>query len=433
MDGTFWDKKWDFGIQKRTFLKLIGLSIFTYPFIRETIHQFGVVLGRKMIKTEELSIQKKDLVDTCSEKTFMDIKITGKEVVVQSNSLVDAFKRTKLRELKLFLFLISKVNPQKPNDMRFRVTIKELAKAIGVESPDSVYKDIRSIIQNLMEKIITIHKQENGKRTVTDIPLLSYAKYWIDEGYADVEISAYLAPYIIDLHRDFTQYKLSNVMFLSSHYAIRIYEMLKKQEYLGTRIFYIDDLRKMLNIETKLEKFKDFRVKVLDIAQREINNKTDLQVSYAQKKAGRKVVAVEFNIQKKTLAQEVATDCTNLNISPLNIQQLLDFGFSTHDSINMLRNMTNDEAAEALSAANEQILKKTTRNKKALIRTALKEKWRSNIKSEKESEYLENTNQADINTNETEFNSAKPQPTNRIGLNTIGDLLSSFFNLEKTK
>lgn len=329
--------------------------------------------------------EKKELdLSNYEDKQFTNVKVTGKEVVVQSNALIDSFKRIKLRELKLFSFLISKVNPQKPNDMRFRITIKELAKAIGVESTESIYRDVRFIVKNLMGKVITIYGQENGQRTVTDIPLLSYSKYWVEEGYADVEISPYLAPYIINLHREFTQYKLSNIICLSSSYAIRIYEMLKKQETIGSRTFYIDELKKILGLSKKFEKFKDFRVRVLDIAQREINQKTDLEVSYTPKKAGKKVVAIEFDIKKKEQTESTKVAYINPNISSENVQKLMDFGFTIKDIMNMLDYLTNAEAAEAIAAAEEQIEKGKTRNKKALIRTALREKWIRSVKPEEE-------------------------------------------------
>lgn len=330
--------------------------------------------------------------DEYKNRHFSNVKVIGNEIVVQSNSLIDSFKRTKLRELKILCFLLSKIDPLKPDDMSFRITVKDLAHAIGSDlSIENVYRDTKNMIQNLSEKIITIYSQENGKRSITYIPFLSYAKYWVDEGFADVVISPHLAPYILNLNREFTQYKLINVMHMSSTYALRLYEMLKKQEMIGSRTFYLDDLRKKLGVSDKFLAYKDFRVRVLDIAQREINQKTDLQISYVPKKVRQKVVAIVFDIKKKELIEgqdmPKESDSGNLfNISAMNIQKLLDFGFSLSDISKMLSNITDNETTEAIAAVEEQISKGKARNKKALIRTALKMKWKKNIEPESISE-----------------------------------------------
>lgn len=320
-------------------------------------------------------------------KIFTDISLTGTEIVVQSNILVDSIKRIKLREIKLFSFIISKINPLQPNNMCFRMSVAEIAKAIGVQTKESVYRDVRSIIRNLMSKIVTIPDTKTGQKNI-DVPFLIYAKYWDNEGYVDVEISPHLAPYVLNLHRDFTLYKLSNIMYLSSVYAIRIYEMLKKQEIIGSRTFYLDDLRKKLSAFDKFQAYKDFRIYVLDMAIREINKKTDLQISYIPKKVRQKVIAVTFDIKEKEELQSLPIESIEkrldniYNISAMNLQKLLSFGFSLSDASKMLSNITDDETTEAIAAVEEQIRKGKARNEKAMIRTALQKKWKKNIELE---------------------------------------------------
>lgn len=363
-------------------------------------------------------------------KQFNDIKLTGREVVVQSNILIDSFKKTRLMELKFFCFLISKVNPQNPDNMCFRVTVKDLAKALGAErSIENIYRVAGTIVKNLMEKVITIYANENGKRTITNIPLLSYAKYWIDEGYADVEISPYLAPYVVNLHKEFTQYRLVDVMSLDSTYAMRIYEMLKKQETIGCRTFYLDDLREKLGTSNKYKAYKDFRINVLDLAQREINQKTDLLISYTPKKSKNKIVAIEFDIKKKELNKKVeilSNDIDSIpDISTSTVQKIFSFGFSLKDTMNMVKYISDYEAKEAIIAAEEQINKGNIRNKKALIRTALKEKWKKNAIAEEKAEI-----DTDI---DIELNRIETDQTRTFGISSLGYLMSDFVNRLKKK
>ena len=96
------------------------------------------------------------------------------------------------------------------------------------------------------------------------------------------------------------EYKLSQITILSSVYAIKIYELLKKQESFGQRTFFIDDLRKKLNKQSKqYTKINNFKIKVLEIAKREINSKTDLKIDFKFIKTGRKITSVQFDIESK--------------------------------------------------------------------------------------------------------------------------------------
>ena len=126
---------------------------------------------------------------------FTDIELTGDEMLMQSNTLIHATKQMNLRELKFFYFLLSKVYSSQPEDLRFRISANVFAKVFGVQSTPSVYRDIPSIIKNLTKKVITIHPQEDENQEVQISPL-SYAKYWTEKGYAEVEISPELIPYL---------------------------------------------------------------------------------------------------------------------------------------------------------------------------------------------------------------------------------------------
>jgi plasmid replication initiation protein len=315
-----------------------------------------------------------------------ELKITGAEVVVQDNELIDSPKILNLQEQKLFLFLVSKLDPNNPDDIVFRISIDEFAKAIGVDSITDVYRDVRKAIKHLMGKIVTIHAIEDGCRTTTDIPILGYAKYWHGKGYADIKISVEIAPYLFLLHKSFTQYKLSQITRLSSLYAIRIYEMLKKQETFGKRTFFIDDLRKKLNVaDNKLKAFKDFRKYVLEISKREINLKTDLEIDFEFIKTGRKITAVQFDIKSKDEKTEKQKGlyCIDNEKDPRQVREVMRFGYSATQATDMLDHIDNSEAENAIKAVKNQVKKGNAKNPKAMIKTALKEKWQDDSNQEK--------------------------------------------------
>jgi plasmid replication initiation protein len=311
---------------------------------------------------------------------FKKIKVTGTELVVQDNKLIDSPRMLSLQEQKLFLFLVSKLDPKNPEDIIFRVPINEFAKAIGVDSLSDIYRDVRKVAKQLMSRIVSIKKMENDRTvSIVDTHIVSYAEYWIGKGYTDIKISEEIVPYLFDLKREYTTYKLSQVTRLSSVYAIRLYEMLKKQERIGNRTFFVDDLREKLSIgNTQYKRFSDFKQYVLEIAKREINDKTDIKIDFRLIKTARKITAIQFDIFSKNEHMEEAKKlyaiCTEKNkIRHLN--EVMNFGFSKKSATSMIGDLFDSDIENAIAAVKNQIAKGNVKNPKAMLRIALKEKW----------------------------------------------------------
>jgi len=310
-------------------------------------------------------------------------KLTGNEVVIQHNDLIDAPRILNMQEQKLFMFLISKIKPEDREFFTFRVTVDEFAKAVGVNNTKNTYRDLQEISKRLMSRVITIHLPE--KKIITQTNILDYIDYHYGKGYADIRLSHKLSPYLLGLKREFTQYKLSQITRLSSLYAARIYEMLKKQEIFGKRTFFIDDLRKKLSINSsQYQRINNFKKKVLDIAKREIDEKTDLKIDFKFIKAGRKIAAVEFNIVSKDEKTEKQKGlyCINNEKNPKQIKEIMKFGYSALQAMDMLDFVDNSDAEKAINAVKSQIKKGNVKNPKAMIKTALKEKWHDDKKIE---------------------------------------------------
>lgn len=239
-------------------------------------------------------------------KQLIFLHKSNKELVIQDNELIESPRNLTLQEQKLFLFIISKISNLEIDERTIcRIKVDEFAKAIEVNHSSDPYRDIRKIVKNLQQRVVTLYSIKNGHETITDMTIVTYAKYAINEGYAEIQINPKLFPYLIGLQNRFTQYELSNISSLSSSYAIRIYEMLKQYEMIGKRAFSIDDIRKKLKIDDDMyKKFSDFRIRVIEIATREINQKTDIKVSYKFKKTGRQITDIYFTIRSKNSIKE---------------------------------------------------------------------------------------------------------------------------------
>ncbi len=89
---------------------------------------------------------------------------------------------------------------------------------------------------------------------------------------------------------------------MKSKYSLRLYELIMSFFYNKTntysRYFAVDELRRLLDAE-KYTKFFHFHEKVIRPAVEEINQYTDLNLSYDQIKEGKKTVAIKFTFSTK--------------------------------------------------------------------------------------------------------------------------------------
>lgn len=319
------------------------------------------------------------------------VKHSALEVVIQDNRLVDAPRFFSLQEQRFFTFLISQLNPLNKEDLTLRIPLSEFAKALGMNDSSDTRRDLKNITKNIMSRVIEI-KNEN-ESSVTLIHLLSYAKYWLGKGYADVQISEEIAPYLFDLKERFTTYKLSTVMKLSSFYAIRIYELLKKHEKLKQRTFVTDELKQKLGIKKgQYSRINDFRKRVLDIAVREINAKTDIKIDFELKKVEGKTQIIYFRINSQTSSDELFPSESSQELSKF-IPDIKQIGYSTLEIWNIINDYNENQIKNAIEITKLEMARNKVKSPKALFRSALKSGWTPNTKKEKKISYNRSSQQ----------------------------------------
>jgi len=216
--------------------------------------------------------------------------------VTKANTLIEANYRLSLIQQRVILIMASMVQPDDEDFKWYRIGANDFMKITGAHS-HNLYQEMVSAIHNLMEKVITISINE---QVILKTHWINDALYRVGAGYVDVAFSPNLKPFFLHLKERFTTYKLGNIIQLKSTYSIRIYELLKQYQNIGKRVITIESLRKMLGIDPKEYKtYNNLKRKVILVAHKEINDKTDISFEFREIKLGRKVNEIEFIIQKK--------------------------------------------------------------------------------------------------------------------------------------
>lgn len=118
-------------------------------------------------------------------------------------------------------------------------------------------------------------------------------------------VSLSFSPAIIasidDLQKHLSSYDVRKVANLTNARTIRLYELLKNLQHKGkvSRVS-IEDLRSKLGIlEHEYKRMFDFKRQVLNFSIKQINEHTDIEVSYEQHRKLRAISAFTFNIKQK--------------------------------------------------------------------------------------------------------------------------------------
>lgn len=230
------------------------------------------------------------------------------QYVVKANELIQkTIYSLTLQEQKIILFAISKIKPHDAVDTWYETSVQEICLVCGMRTDDGFYYDaIKSDIEFLTRKRFVTFPDGHDKT----MSWLGYADMNPRDGKIRFQFNIFMQPYLFELKERYTQYQLQNVLIFKSVHSIRLYELMKSyyderklmRERVVVKIVPLDGLKAAMGVETNYELWADFERYVLRKAVKEINDcAEDMEIYYKGKKEGRKTVAVEFEIRRRSL------------------------------------------------------------------------------------------------------------------------------------
>ena len=216
---------------------------------------------------------------------------------VIANDVVRGKQEMTLQEAKILRLVITQVAREDKDLKTYTCNIQELADFLSIDD-SNLYRSIADICRNLIKRSVEISTGDKSQPWKM-FNWIQQAEY-DGKGNITLMLSEQIKPFVLDLNQYFTQYQLSNILEMSSFYAIRLYELLKTDEFKRqTKYEYsIEFLRQFFDCNNKHKKMSDFRRYVIDIAIKEINTKSDLYIDDVEWiKKGRKYDKVIFHLQ----------------------------------------------------------------------------------------------------------------------------------------
>ena len=230
--------------------------------------------------------------------------------VVKDNVLINASYSLDLVEQRIILQGIVKSRETEKgftDSNPVRIHASEYEKQFGV-TKDGAYKALKDAVLSLFERQFSFTELQDEKLKVVKSRWVSQIAYVDDLAEIQIIFSPAVASMCSRLERHFTSYDLEQVAPLTSKYAVRLYELMMSWKSVGkTPIIKLSEFRERVGLLDENE-YKDmctFKKYVLDLAVAQINEHTDIKLTYEQHKAGRKIAGFSFKFKQKVKQQKI--------------------------------------------------------------------------------------------------------------------------------
>ena len=317
------------------------------------------------------------------------------EILSRSNKLILSRYSATLVENKIMALSFKRVKLNKNGNPAVVFTTNELRKLTGVRG-NGFYDQLKIAAAGLMNKMV--YMEDEQAQSFSFINLIQKAEY--REGSFTVVFTNESKALLYDLKSNFTSMSIDTLFSFKTNHAYRLYEILKVHEYkIGDNnkpveiVYPLSDLKLQLNCintegkkvkielmkphpnydkivndldtEKKFESWYEFKRRVLEKAIKEINQTTELNISYVPIRTGRggKTTAVRFYLQRKVVEKinTIESDETTRSEMVGKVKEIIkDVDLSRKDCISLLKASNNNldkiEMAYELAKKQEDIV-----------------------------------------------------------------------------
>jgi plasmid replication initiation protein len=222
---------------------------------------------------------------------------------VKDNALMNASYNLEVTEQRLILLAI--INARETHqgitsDSKLEIHANDYASQFHV-TKEAAYKALKTAVNNLFERQFSFKEETKKGIGVVRSRWVSRIKYIDDSAVLEITFAPDVVPLITRLEKHFTSYQIQQVTQLTGKYAIRLYELLIAWREVGkVPQIELSEFRAKLGVEDdEYKAMNHFKSRVLEPSIKQINQHTDITVSYEQHKKGRTITGFSFKFKQK--------------------------------------------------------------------------------------------------------------------------------------
>jgi plasmid replication initiation protein len=230
------------------------------------------------------------------------------KLIKKSNDLVEGRYRFDIWETRVFTKMLTMIKIDDEDFKEYRIYLKDVVKDFGLSHKNS-YQMLKDGAKGLTKKEIKIIRDtpEGLKEFQTHIAV-GVDSFVKDGNYIDISFHPKMKPFLLQLQNQYLMYDIRNVLNIQSSFSVRIYELLKQYEKIGKRRFSVQELKEMLDIDDKYPLYANFKQRVIQKAQEDLQESTDIRFTFEEIKYGKQVTELIFFIFKNNHIVELRED-----------------------------------------------------------------------------------------------------------------------------
>lgn len=230
-------------------------------------------------------------IDKASRQLLVQSMPTPTDIVRKSNALVPAMAKLGLMELRLLAFCIAHIQREDTSFEPVTAAAKDISDLYDIDV-DRIYGLIKDVMISINSKPA---EYRDGNRKSISV-WFTTIEYLEGEGKFLFHLNKHLSAYLLDLHGNFTAYRIKDVYQFKAASTWHIYEVLRQYKNQGKIEFYLEKFKALVGASGKYPRFNNFKYYIIEPAINEINSSSDIKVQYELIKKGVKVEGLRFFI-----------------------------------------------------------------------------------------------------------------------------------------
>lgn len=241
-------------------------------------------------------------------------------IVVQKNSFIRGdFSFLEVRDIKILKLLVSKVNATNKEFESYYYITKDEVRAFEFNERN-LHSYIKTSLRKLGSVFIVVKNDDNEEIEISLVGKIIYDK---KNGIYKVPLSSDLKAYLLDIKKEFTKYKLENLVKLKRKEEIKLYEYLKSISF-EVFVVSIENLKIIMELKHKsFNSFFNFHKKLKETVLT-ISTYTDITVSFTVLKTNNQSKNIQFNVKRFEIAKTSTLTIEKLNLKYSNKDIMLN-------------------------------------------------------------------------------------------------------------
>ena len=230
----------------------------------------------------------------------------------QPNALTTAKRAYTLSEQRLFFFIVNQFNHLETynpeQNLIFRIPIAEISKSVD-------YKELKNLCKTFKDKGLYQKDENDIFQSMTIFPWIEYDG---KSGIIEIMMLSKAIPFFVNLGKEYTRYNVEIMLSLSSKYSQRMFELLRMFQGRKQQEFSLDFLELKESFCCEKYTYKDFRINVLEVAQKELFDKAGISFDFNTGNKQRGIDKIFFKVitWKELSTQEIKQEIEDYKAAP---------------------------------------------------------------------------------------------------------------------